>query len=214
MRMENLPLFISACLTLCLVPGVDMAYLLSTSVARGKKAGAIAAVGINAGAYIHLIVATLGLSVVLMTSATAFSLVKWAGALYMIYLGLTALFSRQTRFALTSPEIPSSNHNNRRTFWQGFLSDLFNPKVAIFYLSFLPQFMSHSSPNPALDILLLGVILNMICLVFNLLLVQCAGAVSNKLRANKVVAQWLNRMMGVTFIGIGIRIATEKRPLS
>ena len=211
--MENLPLVLTACLTLCLVPGVDMAFLLSTSVARGRKAGTIAAVGINVGGYAHLIAATLGLSVVLMTSATAFLLVKWAGALYMIYLGITALFAKGSRIALTSEEVPARNHSSRKTFWQGFLSDLFNPKVAIFYLSFLPQFVSHSSPNPAVDILLLGVILNVICLAFNLLLVQSAGAVSKKLRTSKVLARWLNRVMGITFIGIGIRIAAEKRPV-
>lgn len=207
--MENLPLFISACFALCIVPGPDMALLLSTSLARGKRAGTLAAIGINAGGYVHLLAATLGLSAILMSSAMAFMIVKWMGAAYMVYLGLRVLFLSKSALSPDKFKKPTLKRGN--VFWMGFLSDVLNPKVALFFMSFLPQFVSPSSLHPVKDIVLLGVILNVLAILFNLTLVQLAGTISKQLRANEAFTKWLNRTLGVTFLAIGIKIATEKR---
>lgn len=206
--MENLAVYISACLALCIIPGPDMAFVLSTSIAKGSRAGILASLGINAGAYTHLLAAALGLSAIIATSATAFTIVKWIGAGYMVYLGIRVLFSSNSSFSSLQPDVkPTSNRN---IFWMGYLSDVLNPKVAIFYLSFLPQFVSTDSENPLGEILLLGILLNMIGIMANLIIVQFASLITHKLRTEPALVKWLNRFVGVTFLAIGIKIATEK----
>lgn len=134
--------FIVACLTLSIVPGPDMVFLLGVSISKGSKAGLLATVGINAGAYVHLIAALLGISAVLAASAWAFTLIKWVGAAYLVYLGIKTLLSKSSSITLSHSKTSKSKSN---IFWQGFLSDVLNPKVAIFYLAFLPQFVDSNN---------------------------------------------------------------------
>ena len=208
MNLHAYILFVTASIVLVIVPGPDMAYMLTRTVAQGRRAGSMAAVGINAGAYVHLIAAIAGISALLLASATAFNIVKWAGAAYLCYLGARALMSRKAMIDLTRSEV--SGRSLRAIFWQGFWSDVLNPKVAIFYVALLPQFIDVQAGHVTLQLVLLGVTGNMIALGINLGLVAGAAQLTGKLRRNQRIALWLQRAMGVLFIGLGARLAAQE----
>src|SRR5436190_14868484 len=135
-------IFVGAVVVLGLAPGPDMAYMLTRTIAQGRKAGVVAAVGINVGAYAHVLAAVAGLSAILATSSFAFTVVKWIGACYLVWIGIQAL----TKSASLALQGNAADPLALKTiFWQGFLSDLLNPKVALFFLAFLPQFVDYGS---------------------------------------------------------------------
>lgn len=208
MSMHTYMLFVAASVVLVLVPGPDMAYMLTRAVAQGRRAGSMAALGINVGAYVHLAAAIAGISALLLASATAFAILKWAGAAYLCYLGVRALMSRGAMTDLTSSEV--RGRSLRAIFWQGFWSDVLNPKVAIFYVALLPQFIEAQAGNPTLQLILLGVTGNMIAIGINLMLVAGAARLTGKLRRNGRIALWLQRAMGGLFIALGVRLAVQK----
>lgn len=202
-------LFIGAVVLLVIVPGPDMAYMLARTLAQGRKAGIMAAVGINAGAYVHVMAAVLGLSAVLATSSVAFTTVKLAGAGYLVWIGLRTILSKSV--PLSIPSQRSALASNRRIFWEGFLSDLLNPKVAIFFLAFLPQFVvKESTLAIPVQLLILGVTANVVAVVVNIALVCFASAATSAIRRRTNVVVWLNRAAGALFIALGIRLAREK----
>lgn len=208
MTLETYLLFVGASIVLCIVPGPDMIFLLGRTIAQGRKAGIIAALGINTGAYVHLLAAALGISAILATSALAFTLLKWIGAAYLIYLGVRILISKQSALVIDSEK--NSVTKNSSIFWQGFLSDVLNPKVAIFFLAFLPQFVEAHSPNRLLHIILLGCTVNVIAIIINVVLVLLAGMLTLKLRQNKKLSVWLNKILGGVFVALGLQLAKEK----
>lgn len=208
MTLHNYLLFVSACIALALVPGPDMAYMLARCVAQGRRAGVLAALGFNLGGFVHLTAAVLGLSALLASSSIAFTAVKWLGAGYLIYLGIAAIRSGQQ--ALVIPGTPQSGPSGRTILWQAFLSDVLNPKVALFFLAFVPQFVDAHGPHPTLQILFLGVTVNLIALPVNILLVCCSARFTRALRGNAGFSRWLQRGMGTLFIALGLRLAVEK----
>lgn len=159
MSLHTYMLFVAASLVLCLVPGPDMLFTLGRTIAQGRAAGLCAAFGINLGAYVHLLSAVTGLSALVLASATAFTAVKWVGAAYLIYLGLGALRSKAIALPVRGDTKKKALH---LIFWQGFLSDVLNPKVALFYIALLPQFMNAHDPSPVKHLIALGVIGNMV----------------------------------------------------
>ncbi len=200
--------FIGAVVLLVVAPGPDMVYMLTRTIAEGRKAGIVAAIGINVGAYVHVIAAILGISAILATSSIAFTTLKWMGACYLIWIGIQAMMSKAGPLQL-------DKHNHTRLplktiFWQGFWSDVLNPKVAIFFLAFLPQFIDAGSPNRTWQLLLLGITCNIIAICINMLIVYFASAATMRLRRNQRLANWLNKAMGAVFIALGIRLASEK----
>lgn len=201
--------FVVASVVLVLVPGPDMAYLLARTVAQGPSAGVVATLGINAGAYVHLVAAALGISAILATSALAFTVAKWVGAAYLLWLGIQAI-----RDSVAKPDEGKSASNRvlpiRTIFWQGFLSDVLNPKVALFFLAFLPQFIDPGRGQPLTDLLVLGLTLNMIALIINLSLVAMAGMASRRLRGSTMLKRWLQRAMGLVFVSLSVRLAREE----
>jgi len=203
-------LFIGAVVVLVIVPGPDMAYMLARTIAQGRKAGVLAAVGINVGAYVHVAAATLGLSAVLAASSIAFTAVKWLGACYLIWIGIQAITSKSGPLSIGAGA--SEKLDGRAIFWQGFLSDVLNPKVAIFFLAFLPQFVDVNNPTMTVtqQLLLLGVTSNVVAICINLLLVHFASVATNSLRKNENVVTWLHKTMGAVFVALGIRLASEK----
>jgi threonine/homoserine/homoserine lactone efflux protein len=201
-------LFIVAGLALILVPGPDMLFMLGRSIAQGRRAGVVAAFGINAGGYVHLTAAITGLSAILLTSALAFTIVKWAGAAYLVYLGISALHDRAGALSLSGGEVPAKRL--RAIFVQGFLSDVLNPKVAVFFLALLPQFVDLKAGHPVAQLLVLGLTVNMLAIIVNLILVMLSARISRKLRGNPRTARRLQSAMGVLFIGLGARLATER----
>ena len=200
-------IFVGAVVVLGLAPAPDMAYMLTRTIAQGRKAGVVAALGINAGAYAHVLAAVAGLSAILATSSFAFTVVKWIGACYLVWIGIQAL----TKSASLALQGNAADPLALKTiFWQGFLSDLLNPKVALFFLAFLPQFVDYGSGDEMQQLLLLGVTCNVICVCINLVLVYFAGAATARLRRDQRVTRWLHRAMGTIFIALGIRLANEK----
>lgn len=208
MTLHEYLLFVLAAFALVLVPGPDMLYLLARSAAQGRRAGILSAIGFNLGGYVHIAAAVLGLSALLAASATAFTVVKWIGAAYLIYLGLSAL--------LRKPEPPAIDgqgaraRHGRTIVWQAFLSDALNPKVALFFLALLPQFVNRDAPHPALQILLLGLTVSLIALPTNIVIACCAARITRGLRRDGALSLWLRRGLGALFIVIGLRIAVEK----
>jgi len=199
--------FVGAVVVLVLAPGPDMAYMLTRTIAQGRKAGVVAAIGINVGAYVHVLAAVLGLSAILATSSFAFTIVKWVGACYLIWMGIQAL-TKSTSIDLRGNGLVQLDV--RTIFWQGFLSDVLNPKVALFFLAFLPQFVDYGAGNEVKQLLVLGVTGNVIAISINLMLVYFASAATARLRPDQRVTRWLHRAMGTIFIALGIRLANEK----
>jgi threonine/homoserine/homoserine lactone efflux protein len=208
MTLQSYLLYVGACIVLVIAPGPDMVYMLSRCIAQGKKAGLMAAIGFNLGGYAHLTAAVLGLSAILATSSLAFTVVKWLGAGYLMYLGIVALLSKSGPLPLSTEGL---THRSARTIlWQAFLSDVLNPKVAMFFLALLPQFVDTKGPHPTLQILLLGVTVNVIALPINIILVCLSAWVTESLRQNSTIATWLHKAMGAVFVALGLRLAAEK----
>ena len=186
-----------------------MIYLLSRTIAQGRKAGFAAALGINLGGYFHLTAAILGISAIIATSALAFNILKYCGAAYLIYIGYKAILSN-------SPSTICSSDNEaqlpiKSIFWQGFISDVLNPKVAIFFISLLPQFIQADSNNTFTQLIILGVTVNIIALLINIVLVWFSHSVSSHLRQSNWMSKVLNKIMGTIFISLGLKLATEQR---
>jgi threonine/homoserine/homoserine lactone efflux protein len=199
--------FVGAVVVLVLAPGPDMAYMLTRTIAQGRKAGVVAAIGINVGAYVHVLAAVLGLSAILATSSFAFTIVKWIGACYLVWIGIQALTKSSP---INLKQSAPAQVNVRTIFWQGFLSDVLNPKVALFFLAFLPQFVDFGAGDETKQLLILGVTCNLIAISINLTLVYFASAATARLRRDQRITRWLHRAMGAMFIALGIRLANEE----
>ena len=206
---ENLGVFVAAGLLLNITPGADMLFIAGRSAAQGSKAGVVAAVGIGAGCLIHILFATFGLSVVLATSAFAFSLVKFAGAAYLVYLGLMTLFSLRTSEPDATEEtvpLPMA-----RIFRQAILVNALNPKVALFFMALLPQFVSPSSPYPSLSFLFLGVLFDVNGTVVNIVFALLTSQIASRFRQSTIFSRLCKAIAACLFVGLGIRLAMTTR---
>jgi threonine/homoserine/homoserine lactone efflux protein len=203
---HDLPLFVLSGLLLNLTPGPDTLYIVGRSTTQGWRAGAIAALGIGAGIFIHISAAAVGLSALLAASATAFTVIKIAGAIYLVYVGISLLRSSQPA-ARANPAAPASL---RTIFLQGFLTNVLNPKVALFFLAFLPQFVDPSAPSKALAFLFLGVIFNLNGTLWNLLVAWSSARVGAAAARNGTLFRWFNRCVGGLFIWLGLRLAFSR----
>ncbi|QKJ66470.1 LysE family translocator [Deefgea piscis] len=207
---HDLGLFMISGLLLNMAPGPDSLLIVTRSAAQGWRAGSAAALGIGSGTLIHIIAAALGLSAILATSATAFSVVKYIGAIYLLYIGIGLLLSKSA--AVTSvDDVVLAPLSLRRIYVQGFLTNVFNPKVAIFFLAFVPQFISPQAENKALAFILLGCIFNLNGMLWCHLLAVTSAMASQRLQASRAVSQWLNRLIGALFISFGIKLALVDR---
>lgn len=213
MGITDIWLFVLASLLLAVTPGPDMALIIARSGRYGLKGGVMASLGVGAGAFVHIFAAAVGISAMLMASATAFAVLKWAGALYLIYMGIMMLAARPA--ARRDVEEDAATREGplslRQIFLQGALSNILNPKVAVFFLAFLPQFVEPAAPSKFQAFVALGVLLNVIGTAWNLAtawfaarLVATQAATRGKL--------WLERGMGLFFIAIGARLALVERP--
>jgi threonine/homoserine/homoserine lactone efflux protein len=203
---HDLGLFIVSGLLLNVVPGPDTAYIVGRSVQMGWRGGVAAALGISTGCLTHVVAAAIGLSALLVASATAFTAVKWLGAAYLCYVGLTMLLSRQAKSSEPAPR-DSRDALTSRVFWQGALTNVLNPKVAMFFLAFLPQFVDIDAPHKPLAFLTLGLIF-----IFNGTLCCMAVAVvaaraATGVRSSHGAIAWINRSLGALFVYLGVRIA-------
>ena len=200
--------FLAAAVVLNLAPGPDIAFILGQTVRGGRRAGFAALGGIWAGAFVHVLMAAAGISAILATSATAFTIVKWAGAGYLVYLGIKALRSDGGSFIA---EGSSAARHAFPIFKQGVVVALLNPKVAIFFLAFLPQFVEAGAGPVAAQLFLHGVLIIVVAAFVEPPLILAGDRLTNSLRNNPKFGLWLDRSLGTIFLGLGIRLALEER---
>jgi len=208
---HDLPLFVVSGLLLNIMPGPDSLLIMTRSATQGPRAGCAAAWGIGAGTFVHIFAAALGLSAILATSAAAFTVVKLAGAAYILYLAVGMLRSRRADGAgpaapLAVPPLP-----HRKIFAQGVLTNVLNPKVALFFLAFVPQFIDADAPHKALAFIALGCIFNINGMLWANGLALFTARASALVKLNPTVSQWLNRVTGGLFVWLGVKLALAKQ---
>ncbi len=202
---NGLWLFVVSGLLLNVTPGPDTAYIIGRSIQLGWRGGAAAAMGISCGCLVHVSGAAIGLSAVLMTSSTAFAVVKLAGAAYLLFSGVQMLLSRPRPMA--DMTAPGEAVTLRRVFWQGALTNVLNPKVALFFLAFLPQFVAADSPHKTLAFLALGLIFICNGTLWCFGVAAFAAKAATRIRQSDGVMVWINRVLGGMFVYLGIRVA-------
>ena len=214
---SQLLLFILAGAMLNLTPGPDVLYIVSNALRDGRRAGLVAVVGISCGCLVHVAIASLGLGVMLATSAMLFTVVKVIGAAYLLWIGFRLLRSPApaslTDAAVAAAGTTVRNGSLWKVFAGGFLTNALNPKVALFFLAFLPQFIAPSVQNKALAFALLGLVFALNSLPVNAGYALLADRMRRSRWADRAM-QGLDRVAGVLFIGFGLRLALSARPTS
>ncbi len=200
-------LFIVASLVLIITPGQDMILVMSRSVAQGAAAGVVTAAGVSVGLVGHTILATLGLGAVLRTSEWLFLALKLVGAAYLIYLGIGLLRTKRTALVVEA----ASSRSLGRLFFDGALSNVSNPKIAVFYFAFLPQFVLPGASHPTLSVFVLGLVFAALTFVVKGPVGFFAGMLSGWLRARPAVLAWLYRSSGAILVLLGLKLAFERR---
>ena len=201
--------FFTAALALNLTPGPDIAYIVSNTVARGKRHGFAASFGVCSGSVVHVLAAAFGLSAILAASALAFSAIKWVGAAYLIYLGVKALLSAGSQFGVEATG--RSRSSAVAIYRQGFMIDVLNPKVAVFFMAFLPQFADPALGHVPAQLVLHGALVIAVALVVEAGIVLIAARFTDTLRRNPRIGLWLDRALGTVLIGLGLRLALQQR---
>jgi threonine/homoserine/homoserine lactone efflux protein len=215
---DHLSLFILAGLLLNLTPGPDVLYIVSHALRSGWRAGVVAAFGITAGCFVHIAAAAIGVSALLAASATAFTLLKWVGSAYLLYVGASMLLAREPSDAPdwtaagASSASPAAPKSLKTVFLQGFWTNALNPKVALFFLAFLPQFIAPAAPNKTLAFLLLGLVFNFNGLWVNIGWALAAAWAARRFASLRRGLRWLDRAAGVLFIGFGLKLALSEPP--
>jgi threonine/homoserine/homoserine lactone efflux protein len=204
---EHFSLFVLSGILLNLTPGQDTLYIVGRSVSQGRRAGVLSVLGIVSGTIAHTVAAAFGLSAVLATSAQAFTVVRLAGAAYLVWLGLGMLFGTVKSEPATMPSAPA---NDFAIYRAGLLTNLLNPKVALFFLAFLPQFVSPSAPSRVLAFMFLGGMFVFTGTLWCLVLVWGASAMSRRLRERAAGGTLLKRATGAIFFGLGVRLAVNR----
>ena len=204
---QHLTLFVVSGLLLNLTPGQDTLYIVGRSVSQGRRAGVFSVLGIVSGSVIHTLAAAFGLSAILATSAQAFVAVKLAGAAYLVYLGIRMLCERQ---AGVGTPTAFQAEGKWAVYRAGLLTNVLNPKVALFFLAFLPQFVAPTSESRVLSFLFLGSVFIFNGTLWCLVLVWGASAMSRRLRERPSSGQFLKRATGAIFVGLGARLAISK----
>ena len=204
---HELWLFIISGLLLNIAPGPDTAYIIGRSVQLGWRGGVVAAIGIGTGCLVHVFAAAIGLSAFLAASSAAFAVIKWAGAAYLCFIGLKMLLSR--------PGAPADHTSSgsvaislRQVFLQGALTNVLNPKVALFFLAFLPQFVAADSPHKTAAFMLLGLIFIFNGTLWCLGVAAFAARAAGRIRQSARSLLWIDRGLGGLFVYLGARIAT------
>jgi threonine/homoserine/homoserine lactone efflux protein len=200
-------LFLVASVAIILVPGPAQALVVATTLSGGQRAGALTAVGLNIGTLFHTAVAGLGLSAILATSAFTFSLVKYVGAVYLIYLGLRALRSK----APPPSVVPRPACRSGSTLIRAVIAGILNPKVALFFLAFLPQFVVPSRGPVFVQFVTLGASIALLDTLYELVLVRLVSSMRKRYQRSPRMVAWQARVSGAVMIGLGVRLAVQDR---
>ncbi len=216
---HQLLMFIAAGWLLNLTPGPDVLYIVSNALKSGIRAGIVAGLGITAGCFVHIFAAAIGVGALLATSATAFTVLKWAGAAYLMWMGVRMLLSRPAgdgssaaALAAAKASAGSAATPLSKVFFGGFWTNVLNPKVAIFFLAFVPQFIAPGTENKALAFVLLGVLFNVNAVPVNTGWALAAGWMARRMGAVQRGMHWLDRVAGAMFIGFGLKLAFTDQP--
>jgi threonine/homoserine/homoserine lactone efflux protein len=204
---EKLTLFITVSWALIIAPGPDMLYVITRGMTHGRKAGMLSAVGVICGILVHTTAAALGLTLIFQTSAFAFLIVKYIGAIYLIYLGIKS-WQDKNIFHVQASSLLASSH---RLFWQGVLSNVLNPKIAIFFLAFLPQFVDKGAGQVTTQLIFLGLTFALFGLCFLLVVGYSSGSIGTYLTRRPQYAQFTQRLSSGILIGLGVRLALTER---
>lgn len=197
-------MFLIASIMLNITPGSDTIYVLSRSISQGRVTGIYSVLGTSAGCVVHTVLAALGLSVILAQSAMAFTMVKIAGAVYLGYLGVTMILTKEN-FAASQPKEVMSK---RDTFWQGLIIDVLNPKVALFFLSFLPQFIDPQNNYGIIPFLILGITFIVTGALWLLFVVYFSAKVTTFLRKR---TNFMNKVCGSIYLLLGVKLLTSEK---
>lgn len=201
---QDLALFMVAGWILIITPGPDTAYIIGRGVQLGWRGGFAAALGIGSGCLVHVFGAALGLSAIIATSSMAFTVVKLIGAAYLIYIGIKMLLSRGSTLNV---ETTDKVVTLREVFWQGALTNILNPKVALFFLAFLPQFVAADAASKPLAFLTLGLIFVVNGTLYCLGVAAFAAKVGGLLKRSQNALKWIDRALGGLFVALGVRLA-------
>ncbi|MCP4431198.1 MAG: LysE family translocator [Gammaproteobacteria bacterium] len=200
--------FVSAAALLNLSPGPDMAYVLAQTASKGRRGGFAAMFGVWAGSYLHVIMAALGLSAILAASALAFTTIKWLGVAYLIWIGLVAIFSARENLSTSKKKIDWQYWS---IFKQGVLISALNPKVAIFFLAFLPQFVVEGAGSVSLQLLLHGSLIIVVAVFIEPPMVLLGSRLTDYYRRSARLGLWMQKGLGVFLVGLGLRLAMTER---
>ncbi len=209
MTVDNLGLFIASGVLLNLSPGPDVLYIVSQSLRSGVKAGLAAVMGITAGCCVHMAAAAFGVGILLATSTLAFNALKWVGAAYLVYMGVQLLWSRATDPAheALQPPVQVEVVDLKKIFFKGFVTNLLNPKVALFFLAFVPQFIPAHAAEPTLTFILLGCLFNLNGLLVGMAWAWAAAGLAQRASRVQKSLQKLDRIAGLMFVGFGVKLA-------
>lgn len=203
----NYKLFILSGILLNITPGADTLYILGRGISQGRKSAIISALGISTGCLVHTILAAFGLSAILQNSIFAFNLIKWAGAIYLIYLGIKSFKSKGLSLEnFENTDVVSS----KKIFWEGVFTNTLNPKVALFFLSFLPQFISVNNSYGSIPFLILGFTFIVTGTLWGMILSFTSAIFTRKMKENKNISARLNKITGIVFIILGIKLLNAK----
>jgi len=203
-------LFLSTAFALNIAPGPDLLFIFSKTISGGKKVGIAASLGVCSGAMFHVVIAAIGLSAILVTSAIAFTVVKVIGVVYLLYLAYQAFKSSGLKFEIDEKNNKQTNSESLwSAFKQGVLIDVFNPKVAIFFMAFLPQFLREGHGSNSSQLLLLGFLVILVAILVEIVFVVFASKISRKFRENEQYSIWLDRVVGTIFVALGIKLAAS-----
>ncbi len=207
---EHYWIFILSSILLNITPGSDTIYILSRSIFQGKKAGIMSVYGIVSGSLVHTLLAGLGLSLILMQSALAFNIVKWIGAAYLIWLGVRSIMARHE----DNPSMQAvESQSNRKVYLQGMMTNVLNPKVALFYLAFIPQFVSPEQTYGAIPFILLGLTFSTTGILWCMLLVLFSSKMAKRLQSSRI-STYMNKITGSIFILLGLNLLRTSRNVS
>lgn len=201
----NYWVFLTACILLNLTPGSDTIYIITRTIAEGKKAGLVSVLGIQTGMLIHVLAVSLGLAGLVAHSPMLFAILKYAGAAYLVYLGI-----KMWREPLTIDNPDLDQLPLGKIYRQGVITNVLNPKVVLFFLALLPQFVSSDLENPFLPFLLLGLTPLCTSAIWYVVLVIAASPFGNLLRNNQTIGNWMNKICGTIFVGLAVKIGITK----
>lgn len=208
MDLHSLLLFVVACLAINLIPGPDVIYIVSNTMKGNMSRGLKAATGLGVGYFVHTLAASLGLSAIILSSAFAFSIVKWLGAAYLVYLGIQALISMWR--GNNQIVVDENSEPNGNVFLQGIVVSVLNPKVALFFLSFLPQFIDPLAGSTSMQLLTLGLIFSFLATLCNLLYASAGSWVFSRPNSQRY-SRALEGVSGVLLIGLASKVMISER---